>query len=123
MRRAVLIALAGLVLGGCLEEVDPVSNTSGIIRTGFGSGSVTLTWQPPTQNANGSPLRDLSGYNIYIGTSSKNYEYREIQLDNPGLTTYVIESLEPGIYYIAATAINSSGIESSLSDEVVRTVN
>jgi hypothetical protein len=123
MRRALLVALTGLALGGCLEKVDPISNTGGIVRTGIGSGSVTLTWQPPTENADGSPLTDLSGYNIYVGASSNSYEYREIRLDNPGLTAYVVENLEPGTYYFAATAFNSSRIESALSGEVVRTVN
>ena len=66
---------------------------------------------------------DLSGYNIYVGTNSDTYDYMEIRLDNPGLTTYVVESLEPGTYYFAATAFNSSGVESSFSGEIVRTVN
>ena len=123
MRRAVLISLAGLALGGCLEKIDPISNTGGIIRTGMGSGAVVLTWQPPSQNADGSPLSDLSGYNIYVGTASNDYDYMEIRLDNPGLTAYVVDNLEPGIYYFAATAFNSSGIESAFSGEVVRTVN
>lgn len=123
MRRAVVLALTGLMLAGCLEEVDPISNSGGIIRTGVGSGSVTLAWQPPTENADGSALTDLSGYNIYIGTISNNYEYMEVRLDNPGLTAYVVENLEPGTYYFAATAFNSSGVESAFSGEVVRTVN
>ena len=123
MRRAVLVTLTGLILSGCLEKVDPISNSGGIIRSGFGSGAVTLNWQPPTQNADGTPLTDLSGYTIYVGTISNTYEYREIRLDNPGLTAYVVENLEPGTYYFAATSFNSSGVESSFSGEVVRTVN
>ena len=123
MRRAVLLALTGLVLVGCLEKVDPISNTGGIVRTGFGTGSVTLTWLPPTQNADGSPLSDLSGYNIYVGTSSSSYDYLHVRLDNPGLTAYVVGGLEPGTYYFAATAFNASGTESGFSGEVVRVVN
>ena len=119
MRRAVLIVLTGLILAGCLEEVDPITNFGNLAAT----GSVMLTWQPPTENADGSPLWDLSGYNIYVGTSPNAYEYREIRLDNPGLTAYVVENLSPGTYYFAATAFNSSGIESSFSGEVVRIVN
>jgi hypothetical protein len=99
--------------------VDPISNFGGLAAT----GSVALTWQPPTENADGSPLRDLSGYKIYVGTSSSAYEYREIQFDNPGLSAYVVENLEPGTYYFAATAFNSSGAESAFSRKVVRTVN
>lgn len=121
MRRAVFVMLTGFLLGGCLEEVDPISNVEGF--SPVGSGSVTLNWQPPTQNADGSPLLDLAGYNIYVGTGSNSYDYREIRLDNPGLTAYVVNNLQPGTYYFAATAYNSSGIESSFSGEIVRTVN
>lgn len=121
MRRAIVAVLAGLLLGGCLEEVDPISNVEGF--SPVGTGSVTLYWQPPTQNADGSPLLDLAGYNIYVGTSTGNYEYWEIRLDNPGLTAYVVDNLQPGTYYFAATAFNSSGIESTLSGEIVRTLN
>jgi hypothetical protein len=123
MQRAVLLALTGLMLGGCLEEVDPISNTGGIIRTGTGSGSVTLSWQPPTENADGSALTDLSGYNIYVGTDSNTYNYMGIRLDNPGLTAYVVDNLDPGTYYFAATAFNSTGVESGFSGEVVKVVN
>lgn len=119
MRHAALIALAGLLLSGCLEKVDPISSIGNPVF----SGSVTLSWQPPTENADGSPLMDLSGYTIYVGTSANTYNYREVLLDNPGLTSYVVENLEPGTYYFAATAFNSSGIESSFSGEIVRTVN
>ena len=119
MRRTVLLVLIGLALGGCLEQADRMSDTGGIIRT----GSVTLNWQPPTENADGSALTDLSGYNIYVGTASSNYDYMEIRLDNPGLSAYVVENLEPGTYYFAATAFNSSGIESAFSGEIVRTLN
>jgi hypothetical protein len=121
MLRAVLITLATLLLNGCLEKVDPISNVGSF--AGSESGSVTLNWQPPTENADGSPLMDLSGYNIYVGTSSSGYENREIRLDNPGSTAYVVENLGSGTYYFAATAFNGSGIESSFSGEIVRTVN
>ena len=123
MERAVFIALAGLILAGCLEDVDPISSTGSLSSAHLGTGSVILSWQPPTQNADGSPLRDLAGYNIYVGTGTGNYDVQEIRLDNPGLTTYVVENLRPGTYYFAATAVNSSGMESAFSGEVVRTPN
>ena len=118
MQRAMLVTLTGILLSGCLEKVDPISNINSLAP----AGSVTLSWQPPTENADGTPLLDLSGYYIYVGTSSSNYDYREIRLDNPGLSAYVVENLEPGTYFFAATAFNSSGMESRFSDEVVRIV-
>ena len=119
MRNTVMVLLTSLVLAGCMEEVDPITS----IDNSIASGMATLSWQPPTQNADGTPLRDLAGYTIYVGTSSSTYEYRQVRLDNPGLTTYVVENLAPGTYFFAATAFNASGIESTFSGEVVKTVN
>ena len=84
-------------------------------------GVVTLSWVAPTENSDGSPLMDLAGYKIYLRKNSGSYD-QEIQIDNPSITTYVVEQLSPATYYFAATAFNSSGVESSFSDEVTRTV-
>ena len=85
-------------------------------------GSVTLSWAAPTQNSDGSALTDLAGYKIYYAKNSGSYD-QEIQIDNPSITTYVVEQLSPATYYFAATAFNSSGVESAYSAEVARTVN
>ena len=37
------------------------------------AGDATLAWDPPTTNADGSPLTDLAGYKIYYVTTSGNY--------------------------------------------------
>ena len=120
MRNTVMVLLTSLVLAGCMEEVDPISSvdpadTGANDANGANgaNGAVTLSWQPPTQNADGTPLMDLAGYNIYVGTGSDNYDYRQVRLDNPGLTAYVVENMNPGTYYFAATAFNSSGVESA----------
>jgi hypothetical protein len=85
-------------------------------------GSVTLNWSPPTENTDGSPLTDLAGYRLYFGKNSRQYD-NEIQIDSPGITTYVVDNLSPDTYYFAATAVNSEGMESPYSGEAVRTVN
>ena len=85
-------------------------------------GVVTLNWLPPTENTDGSALQDLAGYKIYYGRSSRIYDH-EIEIDSPGITSYVVDNLLPDTYYFAATAINSTGIESNFSGEDVRTVN
>jgi len=84
-------------------------------------GSVTLSWGAPTENADGSPLTDLAGYKIFYGKSSGIYN-NEIRIDNPGLTTYVVENLLPDTYYFAAKSFNSLGVDSEFSGEAVRTV-
>jgi hypothetical protein len=124
MRNTVMVLLTSLVFAGCMEEVDPITSVDPADTGANGaSGAVTLSWQPPTQNADGTPLTDLAGYNIYVGTGSSNYDYRQVRVDNPGLSSYVVENLEPGTYYFAATSFNASGVESAFSGEAVKIVN
>ena len=84
-------------------------------------GAVTLSWAAPTQNSDGSPLMDLAGYSIYYRKNSGPYN-QAVQLENPSITTFVVEELSPATYYFAATALNTSGVESSFSAEVAKTV-
>ena len=86
------------------------------------TSSVTLTWTPPTQNEDGTTLTDLASYKIYYGLSQGSYP-NEIPIDNPGLTTYVVDNLTPNTYYFVSTSINSSGIESALSNVAMKVVN
>ena len=79
---------------------------------------VTLSWTPPTQNSDGSPLTDLAGYNVYYGTSSGNYT-STINVGN--VTTYTFTTLAAGTYYLAVTAYDTSGNQSVYSGEVVKT--
>jgi hypothetical protein len=85
-------------------------------------GSVTLNWMPPTQNEDGTPLVDLSGYGIYWGKDPNNYP-QSVKIDNPGLSSYVVDNLSPGTYYFAATSFNSAGIESDYSSPAQMMVN
>jgi hypothetical protein len=84
-------------------------------------GSVTLSWTPPTQNDDGTPLTDLSGYRFRWGTSPGNYT-SSVTVNNPGITTYVVDNLAPGTYEFVATALNSDGMESDFSNTATRTV-
>ena len=87
----------------------------------IGTGSATLTWTAPTKNSDGTALTNLAGFQIYYGTSSRNYT-TEIPVDL-GTTTIVVDNLTPDTYYFAATAINSSDIESRYSAEAIKIVN
>jgi len=85
-------------------------------------GSVTLNWTPPTENEDGTPLTDLAGYRIYWGTTPGVYP-NSVTLNNPGLTSYVVDNLVPGTYQFVATSFNSAGTESAYSNPATRTVN
>jgi hypothetical protein len=108
---------------------SPVGNSpsgSGSSSSSSGSshatpGTVTISWQPPTENTNGTTLTDLAGYTIHYGTQSQNYT-SAIEVTNPGLTSYVVENLPAGTYYFAVSAYTSSGEASSYSPQVSVTV-
>ena len=84
-------------------------------------GAMTLSWTPPTQNEDGSTLTDLAGYFIYYGQSPGSYPNR-IRIDNPSISTYVVENLLPDTYYVVATSFNSAGVESRYSGQAVKTI-
>jgi hypothetical protein len=86
-----------------------------------GSQPVTVSWQAPTQNVDGSALTDLAGYHIHYGSASGSYT-NSIQVANPGLTSYVIQSLPTGTYYFAVSAYTTAGVDGNLSAEVMAAV-
>jgi len=90
--------------------------------TQIAMSSVTLSWTPPTQNEDGSPLMDLAAYKIYYGLSQGSYP-NEIRVDNPGISSYVVDNLAPNTYFFVSTSINSSGMESNFSNVASRVVN
>jgi hypothetical protein len=84
-------------------------------------GSATLSWNPPTQNVDGTPLMDLVGYRIYYGRDP-NVLGRMVSIDNPGLSSYMIENLGTGQWHFRMTSINADGVESRRTDPVSKTI-
>jgi hypothetical protein len=69
--------------------------------------SVTVTWDP-----NSEP--DVAGYRLYYGTTPDHYNLSANVEGN--VSEYRIGGLVPGIYYLAVTAYDINGNESSYSD-------
>ena len=86
------------------------------------NGTALLSWTPPTENTDTSTLTDLAGYKIYYGTSPGNYSNTEI-INNPGLSSYLVENLASADWYFVMTSFSDSGIESDYSTEVSKTIN
>jgi hypothetical protein len=82
---------------------------------------VTLTWTAPAENTNGSALTDLAGYTIHYGTQSQVYT-STINIENAGLTAYVISNLPAGTYFFVLTDFTNDGISSADSPQVSATV-
>ncbi len=107
-------------IAGCRIESDNPVGAQGASGSGSSSAetqSVEIAWQPPTANSDSTPLSDLAGYNLYYGSTSRQYTH-SVQIPSAGITTYVVESLPSGTYYFAIAAYNASGVESSPSSEV-----
>jgi hypothetical protein len=84
-------------------------------------GNATLSWTPPTQNTDGSALTNLAGYRIYYGTSASSLT-KSVQVSSAGITTYVIEGLQPSTYYFTVRAYNAAGTESANSNVVSKVI-
>ncbi len=103
--------------GGPNVSLQPFSITVQAISL----GSVTLNWNAPTENEDGSTLTDLAGYRIYWGTDPGSYT-NSVTIDNPSVTTYVVDNLSAGQYEFVATSFNVSGVESRYSDPATKVV-
>lgn len=85
------------------------------------NGTATVNWTPPTQNTDGSTLSDLSGYRVVYGRSSNSLD-QSATVNNPGITSYVVNNLTSGTWYFAVRSINSLGAESDLSNIASKTI-
>ncbi len=91
------------------------------VRAATTTGSATLSWQPPTQNTDGSALANLAGYKVYWGNAQGTYP-NSVTLSNPGLATYVVGNLVSGTYFFVVTSFNATGAESSRSNSASKTI-
>ena len=92
-----------------------------ITVSAMGSGTASLSWMPPSVNSDGSALLDLSGFVVLYGQSPTDLT-QSIAIDNPSVTTYVVENLTSGTWYFAVQAANSSGVRSELSSVASKTI-
>jgi hypothetical protein len=106
----------------CSGAGGSVNSTVNVTVVLSNNGTALLSWTPPTENTDGSPLTDLAGYKIRYGNSPGSYS-DTVTINNPGLTSYLIENLPSSDWYFVMTSFNSSGIESSYSTEVSKTIN
>ena len=145
-RFAALVAVTLLAVGCNGTVVSPVStaaatsaaNTAGAASSAPGttsssapatpsnapaatSGSATLSWIPPTQNLDGSPITDLSGYHIYYGTNADALT-STITVNGGSSSTYTVSGLSAGTYYFSVVAYNAEGVDSPESNLESKTI-
>ena len=105
-----LVALVSCGGGGGGSSAPSGSNPQGEITS-----TVTLSWQTPVSSTDGSPMADLSGFNIFYGKSPQSYTD---MIDAGNVRTYVLQNVPAGTYYFAITAYDSAGNETDFSPEV-----
>ena len=110
-----IISVFFLVLAGC----GGTGGSLDVGNAGLSSGSITLSWDAPTLNIDGSPIHDLGGYKIYYGQGPANYT---VTVDIGNSTSAVLSDLTSGTWCFASTSYDNSGHESSYSNEVCTTV-
>ena len=117
-----IVVTAPLVAQTPAQNPTPPTTTTTIEPAPTVTGAATINWTPPTQNSDGSTLADLSGYNLYYGSSPTGLTQR-LPVANPGATSVTVQNLAAGTYYFAMTAYNSSGMESALSSVGSKSIN
>ena len=83
--------------------------------------SVEVSWSAPTANTNGSALTDLAGYRVYYGTSPGSLS-QSVDVPTAGAIDYVVQGLKTGTWYFAVTAYTNTGLESTRSSVVSKTI-
>jgi hypothetical protein len=75
--------------------------------------TATLTWNAVTSS-------NLAGYRLYMGATSGVYG---TPIDVGKVTSYVVNNLTPGnTFYFVVTSYNGSGVESTPSNEVSKSI-
>jgi hypothetical protein len=93
------------------------------------AGSISVTWSAPSQREDGSPLPsgDIQSYTIYYSQTSGLYSdaITVAKMDGASVpTSATLQSLEKGsTYYIAGITVDTNGVPSQLSNEIIKTAN
>lgn len=103
--------------GGSISVPVTLTVTSTTVTSTTPSSSsgttATLSWDPSTST-------NVAGYKVYMGTASGVYSS---SFTLGSTTTYTVSNLGVrSTYYFAVTAYNDSGIESSTSNEVSKSI-
>lgn len=86
-------------------------------------GSINLSWTAPSSRTDGTALAlsEINGYVIYIGTTRDNLAM-QVDLNDNTATSFTINDLAVGTYYVALTTYDVDGISSSYSNVVQTSV-
>lgn len=111
---------SGIVISVSDGKTSSALSAFSIAVTQIATGSATLNWTPPTENTDGTPLTNLTGYRVYYGTNA-NALTQTVDISNASVSTYLLDNLSPATWHFAVKAI-AGGVESSLSNVATKTI-
>ena len=82
---------------------------------GMDRGSIIVSWDPPTQNTDGSPLDDLKEFEIERHSGNIN-EWQSIAKIPHGMNVFTDSNLVMGVYYYRVRCIDKQGNYSQYID-------
>jgi len=82
----------------------------------FGA-NVRLTWEAPTTNEDGTPLTDLAGYKLFMGTATGNYT-GSVDVNNVLNYVWNVGDVEEETRFFNVKAYDDKGNESDFNGEV-----
>jgi hypothetical protein len=86
-----------------------------------GTGSATLSWEPPLTGADGAPVAALLGYHVYYGKASGQYSGSVFVASNAPATA-TVSGLDAGTWYFTVTAVDAAGNESNVGHELSKSL-
>jgi len=94
-----------------------------VLRAQVMGQAVTFQWEMVLEREDNTPLLNLAGYKLYQSAEAGVYgAVPAVDLDNPGLSTYVLEGVGEGLWYWVLTAYDANGLESGYSNEVSKII-
>jgi hypothetical protein len=88
------------------------------------SGDLALSWSAPATRTDGTPiaLSEIGGYRIRYGSAHGSYT-NTVTLNDGSLQSTTLNNIPAGTWYLVMTTLDTRGLESASSPEVVKTVN
>ena len=107
----------GVTDGTASAALPPFS----IVVTAATTGWATLSWVPPTQNVDGTPLTNLAGFRIRYGRVADALD-SVLEVRGSSVNSATIEGLAVGTWYFAVSAFTTENVESDLSNVASKTI-
>lgn len=107
-------------LSGGDINASPVSKPSSpdsVLATASVNDSITISWQAPVVNSDGSYLTDLAGYYIYYGKIDDYGNTGDVVIDVVDIQdatslSYTISNIIKDDYFFVVSAYSQAGVES-----------